>query len=340
MNATLKNISLKAGVSIATASHILGNRGVLYAASTRQKVLAVAKELDYSANLLARGLRGVPTKQIGLIVSSFFPETYLLEEFAASFGYSVQIMAHHSDRKLFEGIVKKCIMCGFDGMVIRRPVKVQKSWLPKIPDKFPVVVLAEDPFAEYDTFIVPREESAKLATEYLIGLGHKKIGFIYAPSASVSVSNSRYYGYERAMKAHGLGSFACEIHLSDKGDSMERGYFAFKQFLSESEKSKIPTGFVTSTDEVALGVMVAAEEYGLNIPGDISIVGQLNCNVARFGRVPLTTVDCNYFGMEIEVMERLMRRIENPEMPVEYFRKSPRMVIRESCRKIDLENNI
>lgn len=335
MSVTLKDISLKAGVSVATVSHIVNNRGDLYAELTRKKVLQVAEDLGYKPNLLALGLRGLPTKQIGLIVPEFFKETHQIEQLATARGYSVVMLAHHADPVIFEDVIKKCVTYSFDGIGIMKPVMTKMDILPKLMPKTPVVILGDDSIEGYDNFIVPLAESTQLATEYLLGLGHQKIGFICNQNRKMPSIDARYKGYEAAVKEHGVWDPAYEISLPDEGNPMERGYHAFKKFFSQCEKSKTPTALVTSNDEVALGVMVAAEEFALKIPEDLSLVGILNLAISLYGRVPLTTVDCNYHGRSVEMMARLLERIKHPDLDTKCFRENPSMVIRQSCRELN-----
>ncbi len=128
------------------------------------------------------------------------------------------------------------------------------------------------------------EGSARLATEHLIAIGHKRIGFVAGPD-EYALSQWRVDGWKAAMQAHGLST----QQLLYAGDfSLDSGKDAGAKFLSISDR---PTAIIASNDQMTHGVLSAAKEFGLEVPRDLSLISFDNSPSVRFTQPPLTAID-------------------------------------------------
>ncbi|MCE5185791.1 MAG: substrate-binding domain-containing protein [Planctomycetaceae bacterium] len=125
----------------------------------------------------------------------------------------------------------------------------------------------------------------KLAINHFVSCGHKRIGFLCCHDESV-VSNNRRYGFEKAMLEAGL-SVELRYMLAGRG-TYESGY-AMKSYLEQKDKN-MATAFFCQNDVAAIGAIKALNEYGLSVPGDISLIGYDNIQQALYSRPSLTTI--------------------------------------------------
>jgi DNA-binding LacI/PurR family transcriptional regulator len=145
------------------------------------------------------------------------------------------------------------------------------------------------------------EQGARLVTEHLIGLGHRRIAHLAGYGA---VGGLRRHSFEAAMRAHGLADRA----LVEPSDMTEEGGFRTAvRLLSRPER---PTALVAVNDITAVGALSAAEELGLRVPHDLSITGYDNTSISRLRHLWLTTVD--HAGHEVgrRAARRLLDRFE------------------------------
>jgi len=170
----------------------------------------------------------------------------------------------------------------------------------------------------------------RLAAEYLVRLGHRKILFLRA--ADVSGANDRVRAFQDVLQENGIDLGECLV--SRVLNSSDEIFEEIKQLL---KKRANYTAVIAGNDFVAIEAMEAMVELGLDIPGDVSLIGYDNLKITSILKVPLTTVDQPklLFGQLSAI--RLIKLIEDPESrknPQKII-KRPKLVIRNSCRKID-----
>ncbi len=155
------------------------------------------------------------------------------------------------------------------------------------------------------------EGSAKLATDHLVALGHRRIGFI-AGSEEYSLSDWRIDGWKQAMEAHGLHTDA----LCVRGDfSFDSGLLATAQLLALDVP---PTAIIASSDQMAMAVLEVAKERGLDVPNDLSLISFDNSPVVRFTQPQLTAIDQPIAATFSRAVELLITNGDAPpyEQPV------------------------
>ncbi len=288
MVVTLKDISKAAGVSIGTISNILNNRPVPYKAETRRKVEKIVRTLGYKPNPMARTLTGAKANLLGIISPSFFMELTHLEHMAEHAGYSVQLSAHRNYEDELIRTAKDFLQRGVEGILVFYPVGQAIEEIHKLAPYTPLVVCGEAPYAGIDSFINPTRQATRLATEYLIKKGHTKIGMVCYAEARGPVQ-SRHLGFREALSEYGIGYQSQYFSpLQEADHTVMAGYEAVKKSIKLWQAAgDLPTALVTSNDEIAMGGIVAAQEAGLRVPQDLSIMGLMDLPIAPFARATL-----------------------------------------------------
>lgn len=167
------------------------------------------------------------------------------------------------------------------------------------------------------------EHNAAMATDHLIGLGHKQIGFIAGPS-EFSLSGWRVDGWTRAMVRAGL---SCEDLLA-KGDfRFDSGIAAAHELLDRIER---PTAIIASSDQMAMATLEVAREKGINVPDDLSVISFDNSPIVNFTQPPLTAVDQPIAATTSQAVELLIKSSRERVEPAEPVRVRGQLVERES----------
>ncbi|MFD8863152.1 substrate-binding domain-containing protein, partial [Streptomyces sp. NPDC059590] len=163
------------------------------------------------------------------------------------------------------------------------------------------------------------EHGARLATEHLIGLGHRRIAHIAGPGA---VGELRRRGFEAVMRERALAGTA----TVEQGDLTEEGgYRATVRLLSARER---PTAVFAFNDIAGVGALSAAEELGLQVPRDLSLVGYDNTYLSRLRHLWLTTVDNASHDVGRRAARCLLDRIADPSRPAEVVLTTPALEVR------------
>jgi len=287
----VKKVADIAGVSSATVSRAL-NRPEMVAEPTRRKVVAAAEALGYAGNYLARNLRVQKTSNVIVIVPNianpFFSEVIRgIERVAQAHGYCV-LLGDIQDNPTREHAYENLLATKrADGLITLCPT------IPKINGGTNGIDLLEEPVVNacecaegtpMRTVQLDNVGAARKATEYLISLGHRRIGFVTGPDSS-PLTKSRLAGYRMALAAAGLSN---SERLVARGDfSIQSGIIAAQQLLSLEQP---PTAIFCSNDEMALGAMSALKQLGKKVPDDMSLVGFDNIVYAQYFDPPLTTI--------------------------------------------------
>ncbi|AKN31662.1 LacI family transcriptional regulator [Clostridium carboxidivorans P7] len=320
----MKNISIidvakQAGVSVTTVSRIINNVDYPVAAKTREKVLKVIDELQYTPNKAAQGLKKKFSDIIGLIVrdisDSYFGEMangvtnraselgYL--SFVCNTGRNPEDELRYHEH-LWQHRVKGIILAGGGLDQVDYKKKLENQLLRHEKYGLKIVSLApqgiEIPYVMINDF-----DAGKKVTDYLIQRGHKKIAFMGGPS-KVFTSIERLKGFKAAIDAAGIEYNKNYITSSDF--SQKGGYEAFSSLIS---KVSDLTAICCANDNIAIGAMSAIREHGLSIPKDISIISIGDIKEARYTTPPLTTLTIPHYEMgqmAVDVITQWKEKVE------------------------------
>ena len=301
---TIRNVAERAGVSKSLVSLVM--RGSPHVSERRrQAVLKAARELGYRPNAVARSLVEGRTRLIGALVAD------LHNPFFAEFLDGLQESLHGANLRMIVGsgrwdplfeaeAVDAFLEMRVDGLVL---LSVVPDSLNDAAASVPVVIVGERDVSGVDIVVDDDELGARLAVDHLVELGHQSIAHIEgAPSTT---ARYRRAGYEQAMSQHGLASHI----VVEPGDFTEEGgHRAARALLSRRPR---PTAIFAPNDLVAIGALSAADELGLRVPADLSIVGDDNTHLAAIRHISLTTVDQPRRDMGRVAAELLSARIDD-----------------------------
>ena len=319
----LKDIALRAGVSVMTVSKVLRDAPDISPA-TKARIKMLAEEMGYVPDSLAQGLRTRTTRVIGLVIPTVTNPTFsraivAIEEQAYEAGYEV-ILAHSlNDPAREEAVIRRLLSRRVDGLIIA-PVYRLTTAAPvyqELADSRTAVVIwghkaafcAQFPCIETEDLL-----GAYSATQHLISLGHRKIAYFAGPSVA-PWNQERLDGYRRALRENQIE--VDENLIFSAGTSIEEGETAALQMLNEGMR---PTAIQACNDMVAIGAATVFLKQGLKIPDDISIVGFGNILLCEHFAVPLTTVHQPKFRIgeaAMETMRRLLKResVDSKRLP-------------------------
>ncbi|KZN95339.1 LacI family transcriptional regulator [Aeribacillus pallidus] len=327
----ISDVAKMANVSTATVSRVLSNSGNVKK-ETAEKVLEAIKKLNYQPNLLARQLRRLETKTVLVVVpditNTFFSKILRgIEQVAIENDYEVLLGDTGNSLEREKGYLDILRQKKADGMILLT-ARLESHLLEEISHEFPVVLACEYlEGSDIPTVSIDNISSARKATEYLISLGHKRIGFLSGPM-DVILSRDRLKGFKQGMMQHDI---AIEPNLIQEGDfSFESGFNLMTKLLALTEP---PTAVFASSDEMAIGAIKAIKAKGLKVPDDISIVGFDDIKFASIFEPALTTVSQPMFEIGQKAMELLIKLIQKDKLEKSQYILEDRLVIRETCKE-------
>ena len=327
----LKDIALRAGVSVMTVSKVLRNAPDISPA-TKARIKLMAEQMGYVPDSLAQGLRTRLTRTIGLVIPTvtnplFARGIVAVEEQSYELGYEV-ILAHSlNDPTREEAVIRRLLSRRVDGLIISPVYRLAPSapiYQELLQSKSAVVIWGHKaPFcAGFPSVETEDLLGAFSATQHLVELGHRRIAYFSGPSVA-PWNQERLDGYKRALRENNIE--VEENLIFSAGASIEEGEKAALQMLNEGIK---PTAIQCCNDMVAIGAASVLLKQGLKIPADISIVGFGNILLCEHFCVPLTTVHQAKFRVGTVVME-FMRHLLKHEA-VDSRRLPADLIIRQS----------
>ncbi|UTZ44163.1 substrate-binding domain-containing protein [Vibrio campbellii] len=331
--ATMKDIAKLAGVSTSTVSHVI-NKTRFVSEEISGRVNNAAKELNYYApSALARSLKVNRTKTIGMLVTTstnpFFGEVVKgVERSCYQKGYSLILCNTEGDNERMRESINTLLQKRVDGLILMcSSLEGERiDVFERYPD-IPVVVMDWGPMLFTSDKIQDNSlRGGYLAAKYLIDCGHKEVGCITGPLIKHQ-AQMRYEGYKRAMLEAELEFNANWIVESDF--ECEGGYQAFKKMV---ERGPLPSSIFVSNDMMAMGVINAANELGIQIPEQLSIIGYDDIHIAKFMSPSLTTIHQPKYRLGQAAVETLLRKLDEKFVEAQVVQLEPTLVERNSVK--------
>jgi LacI family transcriptional regulator len=327
---TIGDVAAAAGVSVATVSKVINDRyGV--AEKTSARVRAVIDELGYTSSLVAQSLRSRRSNVIGILVSdieSFNAE--LLKGAARAIrgtGYDLVVFSDCGQREDQVGWERRSlarVSALTDGAILVTPSGID------VTSSTPIVAVDHNVrSATLPTVDSENLAGAVTATEHLIGLGHRRIGFI-AGRPDLESARLREHGYRRALEQAGIPFDADLVRLG--GYQPETAREAARELLSHEPR---PTAIFAANDASAIETVAVADSLGLAVPGDLSVVGFDNVPESALCEPPLTTIEQPIQRMGEEAVRMLLGLIEDPSSRPAQVVLPTRLVERGSCGPLE-----
>ncbi len=317
MTITIRDVAKRAGVGVATVSRVI-NESELVSEATRETVKRAIAELNYVPNHTARRLSLGRTMAIGVMVP-FFTRPSAVERLrgisdvfeGTSFNLVVYSIESLRRREQYFREVPRGDRV--DGVIVISMSPSADDVRALTHSSLPVILLD----AEHSSFISMLEDSAHggaLATQHLVGLGHRRIAFIGGPfvdpfNFARTPSTKRLEGYRQTLTDAGLPIHDAFLGVDPNEMIGTHSITAARELTMRMMRlAEPPTGIITASDTHAFGVMQAARELGLHVPGDLSVVGYDDIETASY--VELTTVSQSLYDSGKRSAERMLQLLQ------------------------------
>jgi LacI family transcriptional regulator len=329
------DVAQRAGVSVATVSHVLNNTRAVRP-RTRQLVLDAIEALGYTPNTLARSLVTSRTRSIGLAVSAvsnpYFTEILQgVEAGALEHGYSLLIADPHDDPAHERKVVQLLHERRVEGMIVAPSARpddlvgyVSRHAVPTVfLDR--LVATPENTAFRFDQVCTENSEPMAHLVTHLAGLGHRRIGLV-AGLPGLSTTEERITGYRLGLSAAGLPH---DMELLAHGDSdTEVARRVTRDLLTRSSP---PTALVTGNNAMTIGALRAMGELGVSVPDDVALCCFDDFAWADLFHPRLTAVAQPSKGIGAQAVRLLLDRLSSPEHPARTVRLPCTFVHRDSC---------
>lgn len=306
MTPTIKDVAKKANVSIATVSLVIHNHERI-SPETRLRVNRAIKELDYHPSRSARGLASKKSGNIGFIVTEdhflrsepFYTRIFLGTEFEARQNeYYILLTIIPADFKKGDKLPRCVLEHNVDGIIIAG--KVPEDIINQL-DEYNIPMAFVDyypPSENFPVVLIDNFSGGHQATQHLLNLGHKNIGFIAGDIQHPSIRD-RFQGYKMALEDANIEFDPMKCITDEDYPARENGYNAAKRLW---ENNKDITAVFSCNDAMAIGVMQYFKDAGIKIPEDVSIIGFDDVEADLSLDPPLCTISVPKIEMGVEVM--------------------------------------
>lgn len=322
---TISDVARAAGVSVPTVSKVINDRyGV--AAATSERVLAVVAALGYESSLVARSLRRQRTNVIGILVAEFesFSVELLKGISAAVAGTGYELLAYSGpapddshtgwERRSLSRLAGTLI----DGAIIVTPTMLVPT------TSIPVVSI--DPHTGPggpSTIDSDNVGGARVATQHLLDLGHRRIAHIRG-RGDLASAQLREEGYRQTLEEHGIPFDPALVR--EGGYQAALTAAAARDLLTRADR---PTAVFAANDMSALGVLKVAHDLGLRVPEDLSVIGFDDVPEAASSTPPLTTMAQPLHDLGAQALRMLIELLEGHEVPA-HVQLPAQLVVRAS----------
>ena len=346
--ATIRDVAKLAGVSLATVSRVLNDADYPVSSETKQRVKIAAERLDYIPNVAARSLRSDGIKDIGLVIPNisnpFYLQTMLgIGEVLSKNAYSM-ILCNSMRRpererlylrQLYERQTRGVILSSVDENADIVQEYIKKGMRFVLLDQ--KLTGLECPGINFDA-----RAGARMATEYLINLGHRRIAFATLPMTRWT-RNEMHWGYHGALLAAGLTYdeslvYECATgNLESGGDTeLAAGCYIAESFLRDGRPA---TAIVCINDMLAIGIIKTLLKHGIGVPEDVSIFGFDDIPFANVFVPALTTVHCPAAETGRLAAMMMLNALESGSAEVSVaMQLTPSLVIRDTVAPPRAEN--
>lgn len=335
MAVTIYDVASFAHVSVTTISKILNHKDFDISDETRERVLAIIKELDFTPSGLARSLVTKKTNVLGLLIPDISNQYFAdmargVEDGANRLGYNVILCNtdenHRKELEYLHLLQEK----GTDGIIIVPIAESEKLFTEEFNYDKPFVILDrvyENMSSDIFQVRFDNVKGGYFATRFLTQEAHKRIGIITGPSKS-RPSKDRLNGYKAALAEAGI---PVDKSLIYEGNfKFESGFEGAKYLL----KQRVSAIFATN-DIMACGVYKAITSAGLKIPNDISVMGYDDIMLSDMLDPPLSTISQPKVDMGRIASEMLIKQIKKEKISTEAVFE-PKLIKRKSVRHLDL----
>lgn len=328
---TIAQIADEAGVSITTVSKVL-NRMPGVASATRERVEKIVAHRQYVQSHAARQLRKSQSGLIDLAIMRLEGGYDLgimqgVQDVLETTGHRLVVFATHEDEALEQRWLRRILEQASDGVLLLQPYARTNLTNVLVENHLPFVAIGDrnDQQVAFPSIGSTIWQGGFTATEYLIGLGHRRIGIITGPLA-LRTSRARLAGYREALAAAGIAV--------DEALIMEGNYMlgdGYQQTCALLDLPEPPTAIFAGNDAQAAGVYRALYASDIKIPSQMSVVGFDDVMYSPQMSPPLTTIRQPLVEIGRMAATLLLRLIAGEMLDMNHLELSTSLVIRESC---------
>jgi len=340
VSVSIKDIAKAAGVSHSTVSRALRD-SPLVNPETAAQIQHLAKEMGYMPSAVAQSLVTRQTRTIGLVVT-FISDPFVdrivegIEDLAASAGYSVFLSSSHADPERELDVVETFHRRRVDGVIVLAS-RVGRLYGERLEELgVPIVLINSQADSEYLYSVsADDEQGARLVVRHLLDLGHRRIGYIgsaFRPPSSVR----RLAGYRAELEHAGTSFDPDLVIVPDTLHDLESGRLGLEPLLAAGA-----TAVFCYNDRAAIGVLLAAREHSIDVPGSLSVVGFDDIEPSWYVTPALTTVHQPRLQMGRRAMQMVLNLLAKQPASDELL--PCRMIVRDSTASppdIDAQKNV
>ena len=325
---TIVDVAREAGVSHSTVSRVLNGRPHIKP-ETRARVMVALERLGYAPDMRARGLAGGRLGVVGLVVldleSSYITQVVRgVDAALADHGLDLMLCTTHRREQRETSYVSRLSVGLVDGLLVLLPKRSDQYANDLAARDFPFVLIDHSGSPLANSVVAANRHGAMSAMEHLAELGHRRVAVITG-DLDTTAGRDRLSGSQTAVTRLGLDP---DPDLVVAGDFLETGGYSAAMRLFELDEP--PTAVFAGSDTAAFGVVRAARDAGVDIPGDLSIVGFDDIPEAALTTPSLTTVRQPMSEMGRRAVTMLIERIEYPQRPVAHIEYPTELIARDS----------
>jgi DNA-binding LacI/PurR family transcriptional regulator len=334
---TIHDVAKEAHVSVATVSRVI-NAPTRVRQETRDRVLKAMRKTHYVYNAIAGALSARKTGTLGVIVPTitnpvFAMVTKGIQDVAQGNGYAIFLgntgYNEENEKELIRLLQEKRV----DGIILNGPWRSSPNipWMRENRLSFVITwQIPQDPEVSYVAF--DNRLSAYRMVEYLIGLGHRRIGMIAGKFSISERAKMRWEGYRQCLSDHGLS--ADPRLVLQKEYTFADGKEAMARMLQLPSR---PTAVFCGNDILAIGAIFCAKEKGLRVPQDISVVGFDDAEISAYYDPPLTTMAVPAYEMGELAAKILIENIRGGNAEPRQYQLEAKLIVRGSAERRRIE---
>jgi DNA-binding LacI/PurR family transcriptional regulator len=328
------DVAKKSGVSRTTVSLVLNEvPGISISEVTRQRVLKVAKELNYHPDSTGRKLASGRSNTLGLVLrqsheqvfaDALIPQVLLgIEQAATAQGF--QVLLKPLEPEDSDGYMRLVHENHVDGIILSGPRQDETEIIRLYQDGLPVMLMGQLPGSGLPFVDIDAVDGSARAVRHLIEHGHRRIALITNAAMEYTSAQQRRMGYQKALIEAGIEP---DDSLMQEGTyTPASGLKAMKKLLEASPR---PTAVFVASDVVAMGALQAIKRAGLRIPQDLAVVGFDDIPLADFYDPPLTTIHIPSYDLGWAAGERLVRLVQGESLDQEGVLLESELIVRKS----------
>lgn len=312
---TMKDVAIRAGVSLGTVSKALNGDASIKPANLA-RIHEAIEVLGYRPNLTARALKTRVTNSVALLIpditNPYYPELARGAEDAANrLGLTIFMCNNDRDPEKERKYVEQLLLKGVDGIILVKPL-LPKDELEQIRSQCKLVLVDAEVKLQkrFDYVNVDDEGGVRLAMRMLFEHGHRRIAYIQGVMQSES-AHMRFWTYQQSLREKGI---SLDERLVVNGRyEWQGGYDAVCRLLALTER---PTAIFAANDLMAFGAIHALRAAGLQVPRDMTVMGYDDVSMASYMSPQLTTIRQPKYEIGVRSMELLYQRMNN-ELPAD-----------------------